>query len=303
MSYGAVRTKLTILNSYPMQYSRNSFLKTLGLSGLAATSSVLTAGPLKEILGKNYPNKTTESLTLGLASYSTRKFSLDETLVMANRLNLKHIAVKSMHMPLDSSDEEIRNITAKFEKAGINLYGGGVIYMKTAQEVENAFRYAKAAKMKVIIGVPDHDLLPLVEMKVRETNIKFAIHNHGPGDEVYPTPDVVYNKIKGLDTRIGFCIDVGHVQRLGLDPVKNIKKYADRLYDIHLKDVDRSEANGKSVEFGRGVLNIPAVLKALKGINYTGVMAMEFEKDSEDVFAGLAECAGYVNGALDAINS
>lgn len=284
-----------------MQYSRNSFLKTLGLGGLVATSSVLTASPFKVILGESYLSGATRSLTLGLASYSTRKFSLDETLVIANRLNLKQIAVKSMHMPLESSEEEIKAITAKFEKAGIGLYGGGVIYMKTAPEVENAFRYAKAAKMKVIIGVPNHDLLPLVEMKVKETNIKLAIHNHGPGDEVYPTPEVVYDKIKGLDTRIGLCMDVGHVQRLGLDPVKNIKKYADRIYDIHLKDVDKSEADGKSTEFGRGVLDIPAVLKALKAINYTGVMAMEYEKDSEDVFAGLAECVGYVNGALDAI--
>ncbi|MBU2904222.1 sugar phosphate isomerase/epimerase [Arenibacter algicola] len=284
-----------------MQYSRNSFLKTLGLGGLLATSSVLTASPFKDMLGANNTGTEARSLALGLASYSTRKFSLDETLAMANRLNLKQIALKSMHMPLESSEEEIKNITTKFEKAGIGLYGGGVIYMKTAQEVENAFRYAKAANMKVIIGVPNHDLLHLVEMKVKETNIKLAIHNHGPGDEVYPTPEVVYDKIKMLDSRIGLCIDVGHVQRLGLDPVKNIKKYADRLYDIHLKDVDKSEADGKSVEFGRGVLDIPAVLKALKGINYTGVMAMEFEKDTDDVFAGLAECVGYVNGALDAM--
>ena len=266
-----------------------------------ATSSVLTASAFKDLLGASHTGTEARSLTLGLASYSTRKFSLDETLVMANRLNLKQIALKSMHMPLESSEEEIQSITAKFNKAGINLYGAGVIYMKTAQEVENAFRYAKAAKVKMIIGVPNHDLLHLVEMKVKETNIKLAIHNHGPGDEVYPTPEVVYNKIKMLDSRVGLCIDVGHVQRLGLDPVKNIKKYADRLYDVHFKDVDKSEADGKSVEFGRGVLDIPAVLKALKGINYTGVMAMEFEKDTNDVFAGLAECVGYVNGALDVI--
>jgi sugar phosphate isomerase/epimerase len=153
----------------------------------------------------------------------------------------------------------------------------------------------------VIIGVPNHDLLKLVEEKVKETNIKLAIHNHGPGDEVYPTPEVVYNKIKSLDSRIGLCIDIGHVKRLGLDPVKSINKYSDRLYDLHLKDVDKEAAEGKSVEFGRGLIDIPAVLNALKGINYTGVMALEFEKDAEDVLPGLAECVGYANGALDAI--
>jgi sugar phosphate isomerase/epimerase len=207
-----------------------------------------------------------------------------------------------MHMPLESSDEEIRSIREKVDKAGLSLYGAGVIYMKTAEEVENAFRYAKAANIDVIIGVPNHDLLKLVETKVKETNIKLAIHNHGPGDEVYPTPEVVYDKIKSLDSRIGLCIDIGHVKRLGLDPVKNIHKYADRLYDVHLKDVDIAAAEGMSVEFGRGVIDIPAVLKALKEIKYTGVMALEFEKDAKDVLPGLSECVGYTHGALDSLN-
>ena len=126
--------------------------------------------------------------------------------------------------------------------------------------------------------MPNHDLLPLVEQKVKKTDIKLAIHNHGPGDEVYPTPEVVYGKIESLDSRIGLCIDIGHVQRFGLDPVANIKKYADRLYDMHLKDIDMTAAEGKSVEFGRGVIDLPGVLNALKEIEYKGVMAIEYEQ-------------------------
>jgi sugar phosphate isomerase/epimerase len=58
------------------------------------------------------------------------------------------------------------------------------------------------------------------------------------------------------------------LQRLGLDPVANIKKYADRLYDMHLKDVEITAAEGKSVEFGRGVVDLPGVLRSLKEIEY-----------------------------------
>ena len=283
-----------------MKYSRSSFLKLAGLGGLAATASILQAAPDKGFYGINTKDENATGLTLGLASYSTRNFTFDDTLAMAKRLNIKQIAIKSMHMPMESSDEEIRSIVEKVDNAGLNLYGAGVVYMKSAEEVENAFRYAKAAQMKVIIGVPNHDLLQLVEKKVKETDIKLAIHNHGPGDEVYPTPEVVYDKIKSLDPRIGLCIDIGHVQRLGLDPVENIKKYADRLYDLHLKDVNLAAAEGISVEFGRGVIDLPAVLKALKEINYSGVMAMEFEKDADDVLPGLAECVGYTRGVLSA---
>jgi len=284
-----------------MKYSRNSFLKILGLGGIAAASNVMNATTFRNFNRESLKVLENSGLTLGLASYSTREFSLDETIEMANRLNLKKIAVKSMHMPLESSEEEIRNIVKKVDTAGLHMYGAGVIYMKTAEEVENAFRYAKAANMEVIIGVPNHDLLKLAEEKVKETNIKLAIHNHGPGDEVYPTPEVVFNKIKSLDSRIGLCIDIGHVKRLGLDPVKNVKKYADRLYDMHLKDVDMVAAEGKSVEFGRGVIDIPAVIGALKEINYSGVMAIEFEKDAKDVLPGLSESVGYAHGAIDSL--
>jgi sugar phosphate isomerase/epimerase len=285
-----------------MKYSRSSFLKILGLGGLAATSNILTAAQPETFNSQGLKSLQDPGLNLGLASYSTREYSLDETIAMARRINLKKIAVKSMHLPLESSEEEIRSTLEKVESAGLSIYGAGVIYMKNAEEVENAFRYARAAKIDIIIGVPNHDLLELVETKVKETNIKLAIHNHGPGDEVYPTPEVVYNKIKSLDSRIGLCIDIGHVKRLGLDPVKSIHDYANRLYDVHLKDVDMSTAEGQSVELGRGVIDIPPVLKALKEINYAGVMALEFEKDAGDVLPGLSESVGYTRGALDALN-
>ena len=278
-----------------MKTSRSTFLKTICLGGLAATTGhAASTSPSLEA-------SQDLRLSLGLASYSCREYSLDETLAMAKRLRLKNIAIKSMHMPLESSEEEIQAIVAKVNGEGLELYGAGVVYMKTEEEVENAFRYAKAANISVIIGVPNHDLLPLVEQKVKKTDIKLAIHNHGPGDVVYPTPEVVYGKIKSLDSRIGLCIDIGHVQRLGLDPVANIKKYADRLYDMHLKDVDMNAAEGKSVEFGRGVIDLPGVLKALKEIEYKGVMAIEYEKDAKDVLSGLSECVGYTNGALQAL--
>jgi hypothetical protein len=75
--------------------------------------------------------------------------------------------------------------------------------MKTAKEVEDSFNYAVNAGLKMIIGVPNHELLPLVEEKVKLTNIILAIHNHGPGDKMYSSPNDVYEKIKGLDKRIG----------------------------------------------------------------------------------------------------
>lgn len=201
-------------------------------------------------------------------------------------------------MPLESSAEEIHNMAARVRSAGLILYGAGVIYMKTKEEVETAFNYALNAGLQTIIGVPNHDLLPMVNDLVKKHNIKLAIHNHGPGDELYRSPDDVYEKVKSLDKKIGLCIDIGHVVRIGQDPVPMIEKYKDRLYDIHLKDIDRAEAEGGAIEMGRGIIDIPAVVKTLKKINYQGCMALEYEKDGDDPVPGLAESVGYARGIM-----
>jgi len=223
-----------------------------------------------------------------MASYTLRKFSLDDALAMTRRVGLTNIALKSMHLPLDSSPEHIRAVAAKVKGAGLNLYGCGVVYMKDAGQVDQAFAYAKAAGMKTIIGVPAPELLGLVDRKVKEYDIRVAIHNHGPGDKVYPTPASIIDRIRTLDGRIGLCMDIGHTVRIGEDPVRDAVRYATRLLDVHIKDVSSADAKGRGVEIGRGVIDI---------------LSFEYEKDAGDPLAGLAESVGYVKGVLAAVES
>ena len=170
--------------------------------------------------------------------------------------------------------------------------------MKTKEDVENYFNYAKNAGLPMIIGAPEHHLLSLVEEKVKETNIKLAIHNHGPEDEIFPSPKSVYDSIKGLDTRIGLCIDVGHTFRLGLDPAEELIKYQDKLFDVHIKDIDAPVAEGQKTILGHGQIDIPKILSALKDIEYTGIVAIEYEKDENHAIYGLSESVGYIRGIL-----
>jgi inosose dehydratase len=272
--------------------TRNNFLKTIGVGAFLTNTN-------PNFLVKTTAKKT--ELKTGLASYSLREYSLDDTIKYALKLDFKNIALKSMHLPLNSSPEVIEAVAKKIRDAGLNLYGAGVIYMKTEAEVNQAFNYAKTANIGMIVGVPNHELLPFVEKKVQETGIKLAIHNHGPGDKVYPTPDSVFEHIKNLDKNIGMCIDVGHVVRLGLDPAKNLLKYGDRLFDIHLKDEDKAIETGQPVEMGRGIIDIPSVLKALKKVNFQGIMSIEYEKDGKNAVIGLSESIGYLRGVMKMI--
>lgn len=276
--------------------TRRQFLQ---IAGIGAAVSLTGAN---SCLGQDQSKSTGKRLFhLGLASYTFREFKLAETLTMTRRLGLEYIALKSFHLPLESTQAEIEAVAAEVKKAGLKLYGGGVIYMNNEAEVHRAFEYAKQAGMTTIIGVPKHELLALVNKKVQEYDIKVAIHNHGPGDKVYPTPRSAYERITELDKRVGLCIDIGHTQRAGEDPSEAAEKFADRLLDVHIKDVSASTVEGKTVEMGRGVIDIPRFVKTLLKINYADVVSFEYEKDEQDPLPGVAESVGYVRGVLATI--
>ncbi len=258
--------------------------------GREAKAEVLSAPP---VAGRGEPK-----FELGLASYTLRKFDLAKTIELTKRVGLKHIALKDMHLPLTSSRDQIQAAAAQVKEASLDLYGCGVVYMKNEDEVSRAFEYAKAAGMRVIIGVPQYELLPLVDKMVREYDIKLAIHNHGPGDETYPLPSTAYEKIKDLDKRIGLCNDIGHTIRAGMDPAASILEFGDRLHDVHIKDVSAADPSGVEIEIGRGVIDIPNVMRALIEINYAGIVSFEYEKDADDPVPGLAESVGYARGVL-----
>lgn len=275
--------------------SRRGFLGT----SLAAAAGTLAAS---EAFGaKPKPGLPWPRFELGLASYTFREFDLDAALAMALRAGLTRVALKDMHLPLDSSPEAIRAAIDKVKARGLVPYGCGVVYMASEAEVDRAFAYARTAGFGVIIGVPDHAVLELAARRVRETGIRLAIHNHGPGDKRYPTPASILPRIEGFDPRVGVCLDVGHCQRAGLDPAAEAVRCGARLLDVHMKDESAATAEGAPVEAGRGVIDIPRFLEALAGLGYAGTVAFEYEKDGQDPLPGLAESVGYVRGVLAAL--
>jgi len=265
-------------------------------SGFGAGRTILD----ERVMGGSLSPASVGRLELGLASYTFREFDLDSTLAMAGRIGLVRIAVKSVHLPLESSEVEIRAAAAKIRAAGLVPYGCGVVYMTSEAEVDQAFAYARAGGMEVIIGVPGHKLLGRAERKVLETGIKLAVHNHGPGDLLYPTPASILDRVKNLDPSIGVCLDIGHCQRSGIDPSEAAVACGARLLDVHLKDVTAPTKDGGPVEAGRGVIDLPRFLRTLAAVDFRGTAAFEFEKDGRDPLPGLAESVGYVRGVLAA---
>lgn len=277
--------------------NRRNFLKAAGI-GLAAT----TLPGLAKAAGSTVKGeKKKYDFQLGVASYSLRKFNREQALDMTLRCGVNRICFKSMHLPLDSSKSEIKKAVAECNEKGVTLYGGGVIYMKDKSQVDEAFEYAKTAGMEIIVGVPNHELLDYVEGKVKEYDIKLAIHNHGPGDKLYPSAESAYNLIKNRDKRMGLCIDIGHTKRINRDPEQDLKDFFDRVHDMHIKDVTAAKPEGKTCIIGRGVIDFESFLKAVIKLDYKGTLSLEYEADGDDPLPGMMESFGYIRGILVSI--
>jgi sugar phosphate isomerase/epimerase len=280
-----------------MNSNRRNFLKLSGI-GMAAVTV-----PGISFSAETSAKKTKSApIRLGLASYTLRKMNLDDALAVCQKLGIKNISLKEFHLKLTATDSEIAEAVKKCKDAGVALGSGGVIYMKSEAEVDSAFEYARKAGMNMIIGVPQHEMLPYAEKKVKEYNIRLAIHNHGPGDKVYPSCESAYVLIKNMDPRMGLCLDIGHTQRIQRDPSADLKDYFDRIFEIHMKDVTSSDQDGKAIEIGRGVIDIPGFLKTVVKKKFSGIISFEYEKDDADPVPGLAESLGYVKGVLAVID-
>ncbi len=270
------------------QFLQSSVLGSVALAGLDVPS----------LFGQG-ANDPYRGLKMGVASYSLRKFTLDEAIGMTRELGLKYICLKDVHLPLKTTTAQRQEARKKIDAAGLVLLGGGVIYMKNQEDdIRNVFNYAKDAGMPTIVCSPHPDALDTVEKMVKEFNIRIAIHNHGPGDKTYPSPLDALKLVKDRDNRMGICIDVGHTVRIGADAVACIKECGPRLYDFHMKDVSAATPKGTEVTIGKGVIDIPAVLKALLEVKFAGHLALEYEPSADAPMPGMKESLAYLRKSL-----
>ncbi len=250
--------------------------------------------------GQQPAPETGEKFKLGMAGYTFVNFDLETTLKTMQRVDVHNLCIKDFHLPLTATDEEIAAFHAKLKEYDVTGYAVGPIYMKTEAEVDRAFEYAKRVGVDLIVGVPNYELLPYVDKKVKEYNFHFAIHLHGPDIDIYPDAEDVWDHVKDLDPRIGMCLDIGHDTRNGKDPVADLKKYKSRVFDMHLKDVTGTTKLGYSLEVGRGVIDFPALVKMMRKVGYSRMISLEHEKDMKDPFMGIAESIGYFRGVVAA---
>lgn len=246
----------------------------------------------------------------GLASYSFRKLPTDAAIAAMGVLGITSVSPFKVHVPiLVGTPDDCRAAAAKFRDAGIAFAGTGVVGLSGSETLmRRAFECGKAAGMTLMTAsyteVPDKATLQLTERFVREYDIRLAFHNHGPEDKVFPSPFDVWEAVKPYDVRMGLCIDVGHTARAGVDPVEAIRRCADRLYDVHMKDTKAGPGVKKDIPVGLGLgrLDIRAIIGELQNVSFMGQVGLEYEVEADNPVPGVAQSYGYLRGVMDALS-
>jgi len=244
---------------------------------------------------------TQPQFQFGIASYTFRAFQRAQLIGFLKQLQVSDVNLKDIkdHLPMDPQVESAA--LSDYAAAGIKLHAVGTIYFDKDEDedIRKKFEYAKHAGVKVIVsGDPAPATLPRIEKFVKEYDIRIAIHNHGPEDKLWASPLDVLKAIKGLDPRIGCCIDVGHTVRAGTDVVKAIQEVGPRLFNMHVKDLADMSAKESQVAVGRGKMPVCEIFKALEAINYKGFVDLEYEINEKDPVPGVIESLAYMRGVL-----
>jgi sugar phosphate isomerase/epimerase len=238
---------------------------------------------------------------LAVASYTFRNFTRAQMNAFLKQLNVSELNAKDVkdHLPADAQQEAAA--LADYAAAGIKLHAAGTIYFPKDEDadIRTKFEYCKRAGISVIVaGDPAPATLPRIEKFVKEYDIRFAIHNHGPEDKLWHSPLDVLKAVKGMDQRIGCCIDVGHTARAGTDVVQAIHEAGPRLHNVHMKDLTNFQDKESQVAVGDGIMPVRKIFEALIALKYKGFVDLEYEIHPDDPMPGVISSFAYMRGIL-----
>ena len=275
-----------------MSLSRREFLRSSAVVAASAAAS-------RSLFAKN---GKPSPIHLGMCSYTFREFDRAHVIQFMKELKLTDLNAKDVkdHLPMtppSATDEAV----AAYKAAGIKLTAVGTVYFPKDEDddIRMRFDYAKRAGVKVIVaGDPTPETLPRIEKFVKEYDIRFALHNHGPEDKIWHSPLDVLKAVQNMDPRMGCCIDVGHTARAGVDPVEAIKAVGPRLFDVHIKDLADMKVKESQVAVGEGKMPVRQIFEALIAIKYPGHVDLEYEINGTDPMPGATKSIQYMRGVL-----
>jgi sugar phosphate isomerase/epimerase len=145
----------------------------------------------------------------------------------------------------------------------------------------------------------------------QECGLRYAFEVH-PGQLAYDyyTAERLLDALHGRE-EFGFTFDPAHLHWMGVEPVEFIRRFGDRIYHVHVKDVvltldGRSSLLGSYLPYGdprrgwqprspgRGGIDWESIIRALNEVGYDGALAVEWNDPGMDRVFGAEEACKFV---------
>lgn len=202
--------------------------------------------------------------------------------------------------------KELRDLLAQNKLQMVALSSGGV-RIEPGVEAEEIAKHTKHAAFVRDVGglylqVTDgvnrrtHNIQPddykrlgrlMTEIGKRTIDMGIPLGYHNHMNNLGERPDEVDMIMDAADPRyVKLELDVAHYQQGGGDPARAVRNYRDRLLFLHIKDVESpvpgatggdAARSYRFVELGRGKVNLPEVMQALKEVNFRGWAVVELD--------------------------
>jgi inosose dehydratase len=113
--------------------------------------------------------------------------------------------------------------------------------------------------------------------RAAEKGIVCSHHPNSPSGSLFRIDSDYEVLLNGLDLQAtGYCPDVGHIAKGGMDPLSIIKKYREAINLVHYKDM---YADGRWAATGEGDIDFTSITNYLVRSHYHGWIIMEDECD------------------------
>ncbi len=125
-------------------------------------------------------------------------------------------------------------------------------------------------------------ILTEIGKRAADHGVRVGLHNHMGG--IAQSAEQFARLLDATDPNyVKVLLDVAHYRQGGGDPAEAVRKHADRLLFVHLKDVKSAgTAPGyQFVELGRGDVDLPSVIAALRSIHFRGWAIVELDREPE----------------------
>jgi sugar phosphate isomerase/epimerase len=269
---------------------RRRFLAA-GAAAVAGLAGLLQAADKDDPFG---------GFTLGMQSYTLRNFKLEQALKRIQEVGLHFVEFATGHVPVTDNADAIKAVLKLCSDYDIKPIAYGVQrFTKDHDANKKLFEFGKALGITTFSASPDPDSFDSLDKLCAEYKIAIAIHPHGPvgGGKLdrWYSAEIIYDAVKDHHPLIGSCLDTGHLIRCAqppfnkkLVPEEQVRVMKDRNFGMHLKDHDNDKKT--DVVYGKGVLNVTEVLKALREVKFKGYINIEYEANPQDPIDDVKAC-------------